>query len=37
MMIISVISFKNKFNCYCNIRIKIYAREKYACNLREEE
>lgn len=37
---ITVISFtgvRNKFNCYCNIRFKIYAREKYACNLRKKK
>lgn len=34
---ISVISLRNKFNCYCNIRIKIYSREKYVCNLRKKK
>ena len=37
MMLISVTRFRNKCNCSCNIRIKIYAREKYACNSRKEE
>lgn len=37
MTIIFFISFRYKFNYYCNIRIKTYAREKYACNLKKKE